>query len=133
MRFPCPGPGNPALWCRRSTDMPLCLCPSVHEILPFPRIRGPPFFLGPSPTVKLHLPPPSSPSSRIYRILGENNIAPHLVKIYLRCHTMITSFAWETDLIHRLDDIRSQTATGEENIQCWFYIHIYIYIGVARI
>lgn len=58
MRFPRPGPGNLALWCRRSTDMPLCLCPFVrsNEILPFPRIRGPlPSFLRPSPTVKLHL------------------------------------------------------------------------------
>lgn len=110
---------------------PLSLPVPFNEILPFPRIRGPPFFLRPSPTVKLHLPPSCSSSSRMLR---ENNIAPHLVpvfvKIYLRCRTMITSFAWETGLIHQFDDAMYVLETGPRGKRIYNVV-LYIYICIC--
>lgn len=100
--------------------------PSTKSFL-FHGLEDPLSFSDPRPPLNYTFPRLLLPLREYIEYYRENNIAPHLVKIYLRCHTMITSFAWETGLIHRLDDIRSQTATGEENIQCWFYIHIYIY------
>lgn len=126
MRFP--GPGNLALWCRRSTDMPLCLCPSLStKSFLFHGLEGPLSFSDPRPPLNYTFPRLVLPLRECFeRIISRPISYPCSSKFIFDAGRYVVRMGNGFDTPIRRCDVRSRNrATGEENIQRGF---IYICI-----